>query len=298
MKRVGILGAGNVGANAAFFIAERRVADVILYDAQEGLSTGKALDLMEAAPVRSYRSWLHGTDAPDSAAYCDVVVIAAGESRKPGEERATLAKRNRNAVAALARGLHGSDAVVVVATEPVDEMTAVVQKESGLPRSRVLGIGGILDAARLRTEIAEAIGVSAEDVDARVIGPHNAQMIPMLQYTAVSGIPVADLLTETELEAAVARTLTAGDRILEGLQRTAGFYGSAAAITDVVEAVCRNSGRILDLSCRLEGEYGIRGVTMSVPVIVGKNGAEQILDLDRTPEQQQQLDVLAKEAQR
>lgn len=296
MKRVGILGAGDIGANAAFFIAERRVADVILYDPQEGLSTGKALDLMEAAPVRSYRSWLHGTDTPDSAAYCDVVVIAVGESRKPGEPPGDLKARNTEAVAALARGLRGSEAVVIVASEPVDSMTALVQQESGLPRSRVLGIGGILDGARLRMEIATALGVNGEDVDARVIGPHDARMVPLLQYTAVSGIPVSDLLPESEIEALVARTRTASDRILEGLQRSAAFYGPAAAITDVVEVVCRNSGRILDLSCRLEGEYGLNGVTMSVPVVVGKNGAEQVLDLDRSPEQQEQLHELAKEA--
>ncbi len=277
MANIGIIGSGNVGANTAFFIAEKVVGDVLLHDIQEGLSKGKALDMMEAAPVRGYRTQISGTDSMDEVLQCPIIIVAAGAVRKPGMKREDLFDRNRGTVAEIARELKGSSSVVLLATEPVDLLTTVFANESGLPRKQVLGLGGLLDATRMRYLIAEELGVTMDNVSATVIGRHSDAMIPLPDYTTVSGVPVGKLLTSERLGEIFEKTRRAGDVIIEMAQRANSYYAPSAAACDVAEAVHRNTRRIMSLSIMLEGEYDVEGVAMNLPVVVGRNGAEQVL---------------------
>ena len=277
MANIGIIGSGNVGANTAFFIAEKVVGDVLLHDIQEGLSKGKALDMMEAAPVRGYRTKISGTDSMDDVLQCPIIIVAAGAVRKPGMKREDLFDQNRETVAEIAAKLKGSSSIILLATEPVDLLTTVFANESGLPRKQVLGLGGLLDATRMRYLIAEELGVTMDNVSATVIGRHSDAMIPLPDYTTVSGVPVGKLLTSERLGEIFEKTRRAGDVIVEMAQRANSYYAPSAAACDVAEAVHRNTRRIMSLSVMLEGEYGVEGVAMNLPVVVGRNGLEQVL---------------------
>ncbi len=277
MANIGIIGSGNVGANTAFFIAEKVVGDVLLHDIQEGLSKGKALDMMEAAPVRGYRTQISGTDSMDDVLQCPIIIVAAGAVRKPGMKREDLFDQNRETVAEIARKLKGSSSVILLATEPVDLLTTVFANESGLPRKQVLGLGGLLDATRMRYLIAEELGVTMDNVSATVIGRHSDAMIPLPDYTTVSGVPVGKLLTAERLGEIFEKTRRAGDVIVEMAQRANSYYAPSAAACDVAEAVHRNTRRIMSLSIMLEGEYDVEGVAMNLPVVVGRNGVEQVM---------------------
>lgn len=277
MANIGIIGSGNVGANTAFFIAEKVVGDVLLHDIQEGLSKGKALDMMEAAPVRGYRTEIQGTDSLEEVLKAPIIIVAAGAVREPGMKREDLFDRNKETITELARSMKGSSSVVLLATEPVDLLTAVFVRESGLPRSQVLGLGAILDATRLRYLIADELGVAMDNVATTVIGRHSDAMIPLPDYCTVSGVPVGKLLTGERLDELFEKTRRAGDLIVEMAQRANSYYAPSAAACDVAEAVHRNTRRIMSLSIVLDGEYGIEGVAMNVPVVVGRNGAERVM---------------------
>lgn len=277
MANIGVIGSGNVGANTAFFIAEKVVGDVLLHDIQEGLSTGKALDMMEAAPIRDYRTEIHGTDSLDDVLACPIIVITAGSVRKPGMKREDLFDQNREMIAELAGKMKGSSSVFLLATEPVDLLTTVFAQESGLPREQVLGIGGILDSTRLRYLIAEELAVAMDNVAATVIGRHSDAMIPLPDYSTVSGVPVGKLLTAERLGELFEKTRTAGDLIVDMAQRANSYYAPSAAVCDVSEAVHRNTRRIMPLSIMLQGEFGVDGVAMSLPVVVGRRGVDRVL---------------------
>ena len=277
MANIGIIGSGNVGANTAFFIAEKVVGDVLLHDIQEGLSKGKALDMMEAAPVRGYRTEIQGTDNLEEVLKAPIIIVAAGAVREPGMKREDLFDRNKETISELARSMKGSSSVVLLATEPVDLLTAVFVRESGLPRSQVLGLGAILDATRLRYLIADELGVAMDNVATTVIGRHSDAMIPLPDYCTVSGVPVGKLLTRERLDELFEKTRRAGDLIVEMAQRANSYYAPSAAACDVAEAVHRNTRRIMSLSIVLDGEYGLKGVAMNVPVVVGRNGAERVM---------------------
>jgi malate dehydrogenase len=277
MAQIGIIGSGNVGANTAFFIAEKNVASVRMYDVKEGLSTGKALDMMEAAPLRGYQYALSGTDDIADVLSSDVLIIAAGETREPGMKREDLYERNRPVFDEIAGKLRGYSGVVIVATEPVDLFTLRLVRE-GLPWERVMGIGGLLDSARLRVLVARELSVAQEDVKATVIGRHSDEMIALPAYCSVSGVPATRLMSESRFSELVRETVDAGDHIVALAKRTNSFYGPAAAAADLAEAVIRDTNRILSVSLVLSGQYGISDVAMSLPALVGNRGIVQVLE--------------------
>ncbi|TVQ23399.1 MAG: malate dehydrogenase [Spirochaetaceae bacterium] len=278
MTHFGIVGSGNLGANVAFFAAERAIGSVCLYDAKEGLSTGKALDMMEAAPLRNYQYPLRGTDRIDDALDATVVLVSVGAVREPGQSRLDLYERNRDDVAAISKKLRGYRGTVIVATEPVDLMVRDVQSASGLPAGRVLGAGCVLDSMRLRYLIASELHTSAADISATVIGPHSERMMPLRAYCTVAGVPIATLIPSDRIDRLFEQVRGAGDEILNLAKRSTSYYGPAAAIVDVAEAVLRDSKRVLSVSTVLSGQYGVSGVAMSLPVVVGSGGAERILE--------------------
>jgi malate dehydrogenase len=279
MGRVTIVGSGNVGANTAFFIAEKGVADVTLYDINEGMSSGKALDMMEAAPIRNYRTKMKGSDSIDCIEGSDVIVVAAGSVRKPKMRREDLFGDNASIVIELARRIKqfAPQSKVVVVTEPVDLLTTVFTVESGFPREKVLGLGGILDSTRLNYSIARDLGISTENVSALVIGRHDKDMIALPAYTTVSGVPVLQLMHADRFESLVHETKGAGDFIVDMAKKASAYYAPSASAAELVDSICRDCNRVLSVSVLLMGEYGIEGVALSIPAVVGKDGVKKIL---------------------
>lgn len=277
MGTIGIIGSGNTGANTAFFLAEKSVADVILYDLKEGVSEGKALDMMEAAPIRFYQTKISGTNSMEDLLQSDVIILAAGSIRKPGMAREDLYSENKPVIDDVGKALQGYGGVVIVVTEPVDLLTAEFVRSSNLNPGRVMGVGGSLDSARLRYLIAKELSVSYENVSAMVIGRHSAEMIPLPAYCRVSGLPVTTLISEQRLKAIFEETRKSGDLIVDLAQRSSAFYGPAAVICDLAEAVIRDTRRILSVSHMLTGQYGISGAAMSLPAIIGAKGIEKTL---------------------
>lgn len=277
MAHIGIVGGGNLGANTAFFLGERSVADVLIYDNREGLSTGKALDLMEAAPVRRYRVDIRGTDNPNDLKQCQVVIIAAGEVRRPGEQRSDLFARNKAIALEYAELLAGSKAVVIMATEPGDALTALFTQKSGLPPERVIGVGTGLDRTRLRYLISEETGLLSQDINAVVIGSHDEHMLPLRRYTRVAGVPVDMLVGLERWDELVTQLRAAGDRIIDLSQRSSSFYGPADALAELAEAVVRDQHRILPVSTLLNGQYGLKDTAVSLPAVIGAGGVIKML---------------------
>ncbi len=289
MANIGIIGSGNVGANTAFFIAEHNVAHVVLYDIQEGLSTGKALDMMESAPVRGYDVRIQGSDRLEHVLANDIIIVTAGSVRKPGMQREDLYSENAGIIRELAKSISGSSAKVIMVSEPVDMLTALFVEESGLDRRQVMGLGGVLDSTRLRYFIAHELGVTTENVQATVIGRHANAMIPLSRYCTVSGVPVAQLMPSDRLEELFEETRNAGNLIVDMAQRASSYYGPSAAATELAQAVNMNTGRIMTVSMMLRGEYGIEGVAMSLPAVIGRNGIEQVMLPQLTDAEQQKL---------
>ncbi len=287
MAVVSIVGSGNVGANTAFFIAEKGVTDVLLCDIQPGLSGGKSLDVMEAAPIRRYRNHVRGTDALSDIRGSQMVVIAAGAIRKPGMRREDLFNANAPLIEELAPEVArlAPEAVVVVATEPVDSITTMFARKSRLPRERVLGLGGILDGTRLRALIARELGLSMEIVSALVIGRHSDDMIILARYASVSGVPLPLLMPQARIAALMDRTRTAGDLVVDLAKRASAYYAPSAAIAELADAVHMNLNRILSVSLVLNGEYGIRGAAVSLPAMIGEKGAARILTPELTEDE-------------
>ena len=281
MKKVSVIGSGNVGVNSAFFIAEMAAAHVTLVDIQEGISTGKALDLMEAAPIRSYRTHITGSDDMASIEGSHAVVLAAGKVRTPGHDRGEHLQEN----AALVRELGGRireiapECVVVVATEPVDAMVRVFVDKTGFDRRRVMGIGGVLDCTRMAHFVSEELGVSPRDVTAMVIGSHTKRMVPVPEFTRVNGIPIEMLMDEQAVTRIVENTRLAGSIIVDLAKRSSAYYAPSAAISQVVEAVAMGTHKVLSVSVLLRGEYGVDGVALSVPCRIGESGVEEIIDV-------------------
>jgi malate dehydrogenase len=279
VSQVSIVGSGNVGANTAFFIAETGVEDVLLYDLQDGLAAGKALDMMEAAPLRKYRNRLRGAVGLEEIAGSEIVVLAAGKVRRPGMKREDLFEENRALVGEVAPRVAAlsPQAVVVVATEPVDPITREFVRVSGLPRERVLGVGGCLDATRLRYAIARELGVSMEDVSAMAVGRHSSSLLALPRYCSVSGVPLPQLLSPERIQALVEEAAGAGDLIVRMAQRSSAFYAPSAAAADIVNAVHMDLRRVLCVSLVLQGEYGLADVALSLPAVVGRGGARRVL---------------------
>jgi malate dehydrogenase len=291
MKKVSIVGSGNVGVNSAFFIAETAAANVLLLDVQEGISTGKALDLMEAAPIRRYRTRIDGSDAIADIAGSEIVVLAAGRIRTPGKERSEHFAENaataREIAAAIAR--HAPEAKVIVATEPVDAIVKVVIEATGFDRRRVIGVGGILDSMRMASFIADELRVSPRDIHALVIGSHTSRMVPLPFYARVNGVEITQLLDAQTVGRIVDDTRRAGDMIVDLAKRASAYYAPSAAIATLVEAICLDLKLVRSVSVLLDGEYGLRGVALSVPCKLGAAGVEQVIELALNEEDRQAL---------
>lgn len=295
MANVAIVGAGNVGANTAFFIAERNIGDVLLHDLQHGAAVGKALDMMEAAPIRGYQFGINAVESIEATRDSAMIIIAAGSGREPGMQREDLFARNLPVVDALARDLRGYGGVILIATEPVDLMVMRFREQSGLNATRVLGLGGALNSARLAHILSRRLHITTENISATVIGRHAGAMIPLLNYSRVNGIPVTVLLDEEAQERVVQETRNAGDLIVEMSQRASSYYGPSAVAADIAQAVLWDTKRIMPVSFVWEepGHYGVSGAAMSLPAVLGAAGVERVLEPELNPEQVRSLDQSA-----
>jgi len=289
MKRVSIIGSGNVGTNSAFFIAEDRSASVTLIDIREGIPKGKALDLMEAGPIRSYETWIEGSTQIKDIAGSDVVVIAAGRVRRPGERRVDLYLDNSPVVKEICAWVaeYAPQAIVINVVEPVDMMTLRAQEALTFERNRVLGVGGLLSSTRLRYLVSSALGVSPREVTALVVGPHRRDMVVLRDSVRISGVPAVKLLGEERLNAIIEDVRDAGDMILEMAQHSTSFYAPSAAVAALVAAIVRDTKAIFPVSVRLHWEYELNDICVSVPCMVGARGVEKILQVEMRPEERQ-----------
>jgi malate dehydrogenase len=292
--KVTVVGAGNVGATAAQEIARRDYADVVLVDIKENLPQGKALDLNEAAPVLGYEPAITGSNGYDETAGSDVVVITAGLPRKPGMSRDDLVTTNESIVGSVTSEAidRSPDAILIVVSNPLDAMCHVAKNVSGFHKERVFGMAGVLDTARFSTFIAWETGASAKDVTAMVLGGHGDQMVPVVSATSVGGIPLTKLVSPDRIEAMVERTRKGGGEIVDLLD-TSAWYAPGAAVAQMVDSVCLDQKRVLPCTAYLEGEYGIDGLYMGVPVKLGTGGIEEIVALDLSDDEQAELEKSA-----
>jgi len=284
--KVTVIGGGNVGATAAQRLVEREIADVCLIDVVEGLPQGKSLDMMESAPVESFDAKISGSNAYEPSAGSDVIVVTAGLARKPGMSRDDLLHKNTEIVGAVCREAfrHSRDAIFIVVSNPLDAMCEVALRVTGLPRERVIGMAGILDSARMRWFIAEALSVSVENTHAFVLGGHGDTMVPLPRFSTVAGIPLPQLLSKEKIDAIVKRTRDGGAEIVN-LLKTSAWYAPASAVVEMVDAVLRDKKKILPCAAYLQGEYGMSDVYLGVPVKLGSGGVEQIVEIALTPEE-------------
>ena len=281
MKRVGIIGSGNVGANSAFFIAENRTASVTLVDAKEGLSIGKALDLSEAGPIRRYSTEIWGGNDIEAIRDSDIVVIAAGKVRGADQSRDDLYRDNMPLTMRICQDIRrlAPNAVVLNVVEPVDMITLLVQKTLGFERTSVLGVGGLLSSTRLRFLVSHALGVSPREVTGMVVGPHRPCMVVLRDTVRVSGIPAEKLLSREQFDAIVDKVRKAGDTILQMAQHSTSYYAPSAAVAALAEAIVRDTKAILPVSFQLQGEYGLNDIAVSVPARIGARGVDQVVSV-------------------
>jgi malate dehydrogenase len=280
-RKVTVIGAGNVGGTTAQRLVEKGFADVVLLDINEGMAQGKALDLSEAAPLYEYDSRIIGTSHYEDTAGSDLVIITSGVPRKPGMSRDDLLKVNTDIVKNVTRQAVKSspEAILLVVSNPLDAMTYVTYKVSGFPKQRVMGMAGALDTARFRAFIAMELGVSVKNIHAMVLGGHGDTMVPMLRYTTVSGIPVANLIPKDRLEAIVKRTREGGVEIVNLLKTGSAYYAPSAAVVEMAEAIIQDKKAILPCAALCEGEYGIDRLFVGVPVKVGHGGVERVIEV-------------------
>jgi malate dehydrogenase len=294
-KKVSIVGSGNVGATAAHWIASKELADVVLIDIVEGVPQGKGLDLLEAMPIEKRDSHILGTNDYADTANSDIVVITAGIPRKPGMSRDDLLNTNHKIMSDVVSKVvkHSPNCIIIVVSNPLDAMAQAAYKLSGFPRERVIGMAGVLDSARFRTFIAEELNVSVENVTAFVLGGHGDTMVPLPRYSTVAGIPITELIEKGRLDAIVQRTRDGGAEIVKYLKTGSAYYAPSAAATEMVEAILKDKKKILPCAVYLEGEYGIKGLFVGVPVKLGAKGVEQIIQIKLTPEEKAGLDKSA-----
>ena len=294
-EKITIVGAGNVGGSAAQRLAEKNGYEIVLLDIVEGLPQGKALDLAQAGAVCGYDAPIRGTNQYDETTDSSVVVITSGIARKPGMSRSELLETNTNIVRSVVQEVAARSpaAVLVVVANPLDAMTYVAYRVSGFPKQRVVGMAGILDSARFSTFIARELNVSVHNVHAMVLGGHGDAMVPLTRYTTVSGRPVAEWMSKDTLDALVKRTRDGGAEIVNLLKTGSAYYAPAASAVEMVEAIIRDEHKVLPCAALCEGEYGLSGTYMGVPVRLGKHGVEEILEYTLTPEEQAAFDLSA-----
>jgi malate dehydrogenase len=294
-KKVTIVGSGNVGATTAHWIASKELADVVLIDIIEGVPQGKGLDLLEAMPIEKRDSYIRGTNDYKDTANSDIVVITAGIPRKPGMSRDDLLNTNYGIMKAVVGEVvkHSPNCILIIVSNPLDAMAQAAYKLSGFPRERVVGMAGVLDSARFRAFIADELKVSVENVTAFVLGGHGDTMVPLPRYSTVAGIPITELIEKSRLEALVQRTRDGGAEIVKHLKTGSAYYAPSAAATEMVEAILKDKKKILPCAAYLQGEYGISGLYVGVPVKLGAKGIEQIIEIKLTAEEKAGLDKSA-----
>jgi malate dehydrogenase len=292
-KKATVIGAGHVGATAAMRLAEKELADVVLVDVLEGVPAGKALDLMEAAPIEAHDAHIIGsTNDYEPAKDSDVVIITAGIARKPGMSRDDLLSTNMGIMKTVTQEVArvAPNAILIIVSNPLDAMCHVAYETSGFPKNRVMGMAGVLDSARFRAFIAMELDVSVENTHAFVLGGHGDTMVPLPRYSTVAGIPITELMPADRIEALVERTRTGGAEIVGLLKTGSAYYAPASAAVQMAEAILKDKKKILPCAALLEGEYGIRDLFIGVPVKLGKAGVEEIIEIELKTDEKAALD--------
>jgi len=299
-KKITIVGAGNVGATAAHWAAERELGDIVLVDIIEGTPQGKALDLMEARPVEGFDVNIIGSNSYEETSNSDVVIITAGLPRKPGMSREDLLQKNREIVEGVTRQIvkYSPNCFIIVVSNPLDTMTYLAYKVSGFAKNRVMGMAGVLDSARFRVFIAMELNISVEEVQAFVLGGHGDDMVPLIRYSTVAGIPIAELISEERIKAIVDRTRKAGGEIVNLLKTGSAFYSPAASAVQMAEAILKDKRRILPCAACLQGEYGLQDICFGVPVILGAQGVEKVIEVRLTEEEKEAVQKSAREVKK
>ncbi len=290
-KKITVVGAGNVGATCAQRLAERDYADVVLVDIVDGLPQGKALDVNQSGPIIGYEPNMTGTIGYEETSGSDIVVITSGFPRKPGMSRDDLLSKNVEVVGGVTDEIakRSPDAIIIVVTNPLDAMCHVALDRSKFPRQRVIGMAGILDSARLRTFLAWELGVSARDVTGFVLGGHGDTMVPVVSYSNVAGVPVTQKIAPDKLEEIVQRTRDGGAEVGKLLQKGSAYYAPSAAVAEMIDSIVNDQGRVLPCAAYCEGEYGIDNLFVGLPVRLGQNGIEEIVEIELSDEEQSQL---------
>lgn len=292
VNKITVVGAGNVGATTAQRVAEKELANtVVLVDVVEGIPQGKGLDQWQSAPIEGYDSRIIGTNGYDETKDSDVVIITAGIARKPGMSRDDLLNTNAGIVKQVSEQIKTSSpsAIIIVVSNPLDVMCYVAKEASGFPRERVLGMAGVLDTARYRAFLAEALDMSVRDIQAMVLGGHGDTMVPLISYTSVSGIPVTQLMDRAKLDAIVDRTRSGGAEIVKYLKTGSAYYAPSAGAVQMAEAIVNNQRRILPCAAWLEGEYGMSGLFLGVPCLLGRNGLERVIEVELSDDEKAAL---------
>jgi malate dehydrogenase len=292
LNKITVVGAGNVGATAAQRIAEKELArTVVMVDVVEGVPQGKGLDQWESAPIELFDSRVVGTNNYDETAGSDIVVITAGIARKPGMSRDDLLNTNAGIVKSVSENVAKTspNAIVIVVSNPLDVMCYVAKKVTGFPRERVMGMAGVLDTARYRSFLAEALDISVRDIQAMVLGGHGDTMVPLVSYTTVSGIPISQLMDKAKLDAILDRTRNGGAEIVKYLKTGSAYYAPSSGAVQMAEAIAFDQKRILPCSVWLEGEYGMKGLYLGVPAKIGRKGIEKIFEVTLTADERAAL---------
>ena len=295
MKKISIIGAGNTGATAAHWIAERELADVVLLDVVDGMPQGKSLDLLEAMPIIGKDAHVLGTNDFADTKESDIIIITAGIARKPGMSRDDLLKTNADIVgkAATETLKHSPNAIFIVLTNPLDTMAYLTMKKTGLPRERVIGQAGILDSARMRAFVAMETGVSVENIDCYVLGGHGDEMVPLTRHSNVAGVPLKEYIAPDKLAAIVERTRKGGGEIVNLLKTGSAFYAPSMACTQMAEAILKDKKLVVPCAAYMDGEYGLKDMYFGVPVVLGDGGMERIIEYKFDDEEKAMFDKSA-----
>ena len=299
-KKITIVGAGQVGSTVAQLTAYKNLGDVVIIDIIEGVPQGKALDLQESSCLQVFDSLVTGTNDYKETANSDVVVITAGLPRKPGMSREDLLATNAKIVQSVTEKImeHSRDPIIIVVSNPLDAMVYMAKQTSNLPKNKIIGMAGVLDSARLRTFVSLELGCSLVDVDAMVLGGHGDSMVPLPRYTSVSGISITELMTKEQIDRVVERTRKGGAEIVSLLKTGSAFYAPGSSVVKMIEAILQDKRRILPCTAYLEGEYGWSGIFFGVPVMMGINGIEKIIELKMTDEEKVALDKSAQDVKK
>jgi malate dehydrogenase len=291
--RIALIGGGNIGGVLAEQIALRELGDVVVFDVVDGLPQGKTLDIAEGAPLIDSDVALRGTNDYKDIAGAELVIITAGLARKPGMSRDDLLKTNLGIMKQVAEGVktHAPKSTVIVVSNPLDAMVYTFKQVSGFPKSRVVGMAGVLDSARFRAFVAWELGVSVQDVTALVLGGHGDTMVPLVRYCTVAGIPVTKLLARDRIDAIVERTKNAGGEVVALLKTGSAFVSPALSALEMAESILRDKKRVLACACYLEGEYGVSGLYVGVPCVLGSNGVEKVIEIELDPEERKLFDA-------